>query len=482
MTYFLGVDQGSHSSRAVLFDNSGNVIDTASQGIDFSRREHGYVEYDAQLLLGSVKRVIYSLLSRLEPRQLKQVNACGIATQRSTVLAWDNTGNALSPALSWQDVRAQSLLQKLKPVESEIRRLTGLPLTPYYSAGKMHWLLQNDDSVINHDHAELRLSPLISYLLYHLLENKPYKIDYSNAQRTQLFGLDSLNWSPRLCELFDIDRKLLPRCTPMHARYGRLACGGIPLTAVCGDQNAAIFGSGEATHDIALVNIGSGAFILRPLVQFSHSTRQLTGIAYADLDHAAYMREATINGAGNALSWAEQNWGIENIADELPAWMMQVTDPPVFINTVGGLGTPWMQAGIAPGFVVDGDYSMAEKAVSIIESIVFMLQINLELMNAEAPLKRLRVSGGLSRLDGLCRKLSNLSGLELERSDVTEATARGVAWIAAGRPESWNIDAENADAAEVFSPQQDPPLQARYRVFSEEIRRRLDHMQIEDTD
>ena len=482
MAYYLGVDQGSHSSRAVLFDNNGEVVADAAQKVTLDRYSAGYVEYDALQLLETVSYVIQQVLSGLDENQLEQVSACGIATQRSTVLAWDVNGEVLSPALSWQDVRAESLVEKLKPHEQEIRRLTGLSLTAYYSAGKMNWLLNRSDRVAQCSRNELRLSPLISYLLFHLLDSKPYKVDFSNAQRTQLFKLDSLSWSEQLCNWFKVDKHFLPECAPMCANYGQLADTRIPVTAVCGDQNAAMFGLGEMEQDEALVNIGSGAFVLRELDQFSSSVSQLTGIAYSDVKNVSYMREATINGAGNALSWAEQQWHVDDLSGRLPEWIEQVRAPPVFINTVGGLGTPWMHGGIRPSIIGNGDYSDAEKIVAVIESIVFMIQVNLELMNAEAPLRKLRVSGGLSNLDGLCQKLSNLSGFDVTRSNVTEATARGVAWLAAGRPENWNTARSAKDAEfRVYMPQQDDALETRYQLFKTEMKHIFNGAQHMDT-
>jgi glycerol kinase len=482
MTYYLGVDQGSNSSRAVLFDSNGEVVANAAQKVTLDRNNTGYVEHDACQLLDTVATVIQQVLSSLDEKQLEQVAACGIASQRSTVLAWDIYGRALSPALSWQDVRAESLLEKLEPHEQEIRRLTGLPLTPYYSASKMNWLLNENDSVKQCAQNELRLSPLISFLLFHLLEHKPYTIDYSNAQRTQLFALDSLTWSEQLCSWFKVGLRFLPESMPTCANYGRLVNTGIPVTAVCGDQNAAMFGIGALEQGVALINIGSGAFVLRELAQLSNSMDLLTGIAYSDIHKVSYMREATVNGAGNALSWAQQQWHIENLLDRLPQWLKEVNEPPVFINSVGGLGTPWMQAGLHSSFVDNGNYSDAEKVVAVIESIVFMIQLNLELMTAEAPLKKLRVSGGLSKQDGLCQKLSNLSGFELERTHVTEATARGVAWLAAGRPENWNIARAEKDGGFMkFMPVEDEALFARYQLFKTKMKQIIDGVQQSDS-
>jgi glycerol kinase len=478
MNYYLGIDQGSHSSRAVLFDDSGTVVAHAAQKVALNRNSTGHVEHDAVQLLDSVTHVIRQVLSGLDGQQLEQVAACGIATQRSTVLAWDVHGRALSPALSWQDVRAEASLNKLKTHELEIRQLTGLPLTPYYSASKMNWLLNESDSVKQCAVDELRISPLISYLLFHLLDNRPYEIDFSNAQRTQLFALDTLTWSGQLCNWFGVDSSLLPDCMPMCASYGRLTGTHIPVTAVCGDQNAAMFGIGAVGPGVALINMGSGAFVLRELGRFSNSTSQLTGIAYSDTNKVSYMREATINGAGNALSWAEQQWHVDDLLGRLPEWIEQVREPPVFINAVGGLGTPWMQAGIQPSFIGHGDYSNAEKVVAVIESIVFMIQVNLELMGAEAPLNKLRVSGGLSNQDGLCQKLSNLSGFEIARGDVTEATARGVAWLAAGRPGNWSIAGSDRNVECIrFVPQRDQALHKRYQAFKTEMKRIVNNIQ-----
>jgi glycerol kinase len=471
MAYYLGVDQGSHSSRAVLFDDKGDTVTSAAQNITVIRDSDGHVEHDAAELLDSVRQVIRQVLSSLDQQQQQQMKACGIATQRSTALAWDHNGRVLGPVLSWQDVRARDRLHALRPCEAEIRRLTGLPLSAYYSATKLGWLHQQP-SVAQRDPAEMRLSPLISYLLFHLLKSRPYITDFGNAQRTQLFDLEALDWSERLCALFDIERRLLPTCVPMCAHHGILLDTQIPVTALCGDQNAAIFGEGDPMTDVVQVNIGSGAFVLRKLERLSASRSQLTGIAYADSHVVSYMREATINGAGNALSWAAREWRIENLQQQLPGWLLQVEQPPVFINTIGGLGTPWMRDDIPSSFVTEGNYPDAEKAVAVIESIIFMIQLNLELVQEEAPVRKLQASGGLSKLDGLCQKLSNLSGLALERSDVIEATARGAAWLSAGRPGDWNAADDGVQTdSECFAPRPDQPLHQRYQIFKTQMQR-----------
>lgn len=473
--FYLAIDQGSHSSRAILFDESGQQLKKCSRPLT-THRSHvrsglNYVEHHTEELLDSVTGALSDLFDSLDVITRKNIVACGIATQRSSVLAWNSEGKALSPVLSWQDVRARESLLALSHQEEKIQQLTGLPLTPYYGASKLHWLW--------HELADqqppaqaLRLSPLVSYLLFHLLSGKPYRVDHSNAQRTQLMALESMDWSPWLCESFDVPMDSLPDCSAMRADYGVLLNNQIPVSAVCGDQNAAFYGVGELPTTTALVNLGSGAFILRSLPEFRVSQKQLTGIAYSDEKQVRYLREATVNGAGNALSWLKKKHNVENIEQKLPGWLVQNITPPLFINTVGGLGSPWWSNQLSPHFISDHDLkNHADMAVAVIESVLFMLKANLEIMQQEAPIDQLRLSGGLSQLDGLCQKMANLCQLPVERVDQPEATSRGVAWLAAGCPASWRV----SDAtSEKYFPVTDKPLSLRYAAYMDKLEHLLE--------
>ena len=258
--------------------------------------------------------------------------------------------------------------------------------------------------------------------------------------------------------------------------HGKLAGTEIPVCAISGDQNAAIFGDGLLNPETALVNLGTGAFVLRLLTQYRASEKQLSGIACSDSSTVQYIRESTINGAASALTWLEKRHQVNNVLKQLPAWLNEIglneiKQPPVFINTVGGLGSPWWQSNIEAKFIAShcpvnkmaadlATTDLATQAVAVIESIVFMVCINLEIMQCEQNLTRLRVSGGLSQLDGLCQRLADLSGLRIERMKLAEATARGVAWLAAGKPDSWsNVEVD------VFEPAILPALTKRYAMF-----------------
>lgn len=462
MPYYLAIDQGSHSSRALLFDNQGIEVARAFRDIKLNRKDEYQVEHDAAELLDSVTAVVDELLQGLDENIKQQVAACGIATQRSTVLAWNSRGEAIGPILSWQDVRGAPLVDSLRHKAAQIQNVTGLPLSAHYGASKLRWLLTESEAVKRSKPSELRLSPLISFLLHHLITDASYSSDHSNAQRTQLMDIQTLGWSDELSELFGVPVDYLPECRPMSAHYGLLKNTSIPVTAVCGDQNAAMYGVGKLPEDTALVNLGSGAFVLRALTQFTASGKQLSGIAYSDDNEVQYLREATINGAGSALEWVSKKYAINDLKQRLPGWLATVEKPPLFINTVGGLGSPWWRQGMTPQFIdADNMTGHAALVVAVVESILFMIWANIELMQRDFPLYRLRVSGGLSASDSLCQKLANLCQLPVERMNNSEATARGVAWLAAGRPVGW----QQENLAELFTPVLETGLNQRYTYY-----------------
>lgn len=469
MNMYLALDQGSHASRAALFDENGRQLAQASIPLVIECSRPGRAEYTAARVIASVGSALQQVIGAVSRDSSGRVLACGIAVQRSTVLAWRSDGTPLGPVLSWQDVRAAPQVAALAGRRKRIREISDLPLSAYYGASKMAWLLDNAPAVRTCPRSSLRLSPLASYLAFKLLDNHPYVVDHSIAQRTQLMDTSTLDWSGELAGLFGVPLEALPRCVPMVDTHGSLAGTTIPVTTMCGDQNAAFFGMGKCGVDAVAINVGSGAFILHePLRKPGSDSPLLCGVARTDSHGASYLQEATVNGAGNALQWLQQRYAFERLHEQLPIWLKYIVQPPVFINTVGGLGTPWMRDDIEPFFVDDASREPAERAVAVIESIVFLLARNIALI--DAPLARIRIGGGLSSLDGLCQKLCNLAGMQVERCEYTETTARGAAWLAAGSPSGWF----ERDACAIFVPEPDPGLQSRYRRFLDTLQLALE--------
>ncbi|VAW77466.1 Glycerol kinase [hydrothermal vent metagenome] len=464
MDYLLAIDQGTHASRALIFDAHGQRIASHLVPVGLDTPQAGHVEQDPGEILDSVREAVEHTVQSLPPAERDNIRACGLTTQRSTVLTWQANGAPLSAAISWQDTRGAPLVAALHAHAADIREQSGLPLSAHYGASKLHWLHQ-----LLVDEPELRYGPLASFLLYHLT-GSGHVIDHSNAQRMQLMDVGSLTWSHQLADRFQLPLDGLPECRPVISDYGKLLDYGIPITAVCGDQNAAWHSHRADAQGCALINLGSGAFILAAQPPGDGEPELLSSVSVSDAQGAEWLLEGTVNGAGNALQWLAEQYGIDNLPEQLPEWLTQISSPPLFLNSVGGLGSPWWRQLPTPLFVPDDStHSNAERAVAVVESILFLLQCNLERMLRHTTIERLRVSGGLSQLDGLCQKLANLSGLPVERCDDPEASARGVAWLAAGRPTDWLVSKDVSR----FDPVPDAPMQARYREFTELLQQHL---------
>ncbi|MDH5570219.1 MAG: FGGY family carbohydrate kinase [Gammaproteobacteria bacterium] len=463
MPYTLVIDQGTHASRAILFSADRQIVAHAEKSIQLLRIDHETIEQDAVEILQSIDHVV----THLPAEKLQQAKCCGICTQRSTVLAWrKDTGQPLSPAISWQDRRSQQDLDQFQSRQARIHEITGLPLSAHYGAGKFRWLLKHNPQVqqaLAEDN--LCMGPLVSYLLHHLLLNKPHLVDYSNAHRSLLFDIARRDWSNELLDLFTIPAWTLPACKPMLHDYGELIFNTIPVTAVCGDQNASIYAQGPIDPHSAMVNLGTGAFVLSGIDTIHTDTSLLCSVALGNDVSTAYLLEGTINGCGAALDWLQQQEPVDHLFDDLPDWLHSIQSPPLFINTISGLGSPWWKEGPAACFLGDETASVESRYVAVIESIVFLIQHNLDEIQRYKTLDKIHISGGLSKLDGLCQKLANLSALPVVAMPDTEATAHGAAWLAQQCPPH----IPPAHSSRRFSTRSDTGLLQRFQLFSDEI-------------
>jgi len=463
MSLILALDQGTHASRALVVDRSGRVLAQGARDIGLARPQADWAEQDGEEVVASIVDAAGQALRELGARKA-DVDCAGLASQRSNAVCWDRvSGRALSPIFSWQDRRAHAWIKSLEPAHGEtVHRKTGLYLSPHYGASKLRWALEHLPAVrAALEKGTLAWGPMASFLVFRLLKERPLLAEPQCAARTQLWNLQTRDWDPELLALFGLPAGFLPRSVPTCHAWGTLETAGIsvPLTAVNGDQSAAVFAFGWPEEDCAYVNIGTSAFVQRALTRApGYVPRQLTGIILADCDVTVYMVEGNVNGAGTALTWLERELGIADATAQLPAWLERGAPPPLFLNGIAGLGGPFWQADFASRFVGEGE--PWQKAVAGGESMAFLLQANIDHMaNYIPPARRMRVSGGVSRLDGLCRRLAAVSGLPVYRREDPEASARGIAYLAAGRPASWNT----APREQTFAPAGDAALLERYR-------------------
>ncbi|NOX76919.1 MAG: hypothetical protein GXP17_09985 [Gammaproteobacteria bacterium] len=482
------IDQGGHASRVMAFDAHGVVLARAEREPELQHPTPDRVEQNADELVLSVEQALADCVAQLG-EQAARVTAMGLATQRSSVVCWDRrTGEALSPVISWQDRRARRWMSAFGAQTPRIQHITGLLPTPHFGVSKLRWCLEQLPSVqVAHREHRLAWGPLASFLLYRLLTEKPLLVDPSNASRTLLWDVRTRDWSPELLAMFGLDAAALPRCVPSRHCFGHRNIAGraVPLTVCMGDQSAALFAFGEPQTDTAYLNIGTGGFLQRTL---AHDNTAMPGcllrsVVWADEQSATYVAEATVNGAGSALLAEQKALAIspQQAEENLPRWLATASNIPLYLNGVSGLGSPFWVADFTSRYIDGtGRATTGEKLVAVVESILFLVQVNLwQLAQAQQPaqpVRRIVVSGGLAVLDGLCQRLANLSGFPVLRAHCPEATARGLArQLAASRFAQGAIKSASWRELSLqgFEPQPNPKLQGRYRRWCQALAQEL---------
>ncbi len=460
----VALDVGGHAVRALVYDGTGAVHARAERPV-LTRVDGPRVEHDAEALADAVQAVLEEVCTGPDTGA-ERIVAVGLATQRSSIVCADRgTGRALTPAISWQDRRAASWLAAQAMDAAFVRCETGLPVSPHYGASKMRWCLDHVADVGAALAAGmLAIGPLSSFLTLRLCRGRPWLADPCNASRTLLWSLREQDWSDTLLGQFGIPRHVLPRAVPNRYSFGDVAVGGrsLPLAVVTGDQSAVPFALGEPDPGTVYVNLGTGAFLQR--VRSGDTPPPvglLRGVLWQDDDGVVFTDEGTVNGAGGAVQAIARDVGRTDgdVFAHLGDWLDREPSPPLFLNGVSGLGSPWWVAEFPSRFVGAGDFPA--RMVAVVESIAFLVQRNLDAWTAAGmPPRTLTLTGGLSRLDGLCRRIADLSTCPVLRPETTEATARGLAFLLAGRPGNWGTP-----GVRQFDSTPNAPLRARYEQW-----------------
>ncbi len=464
---YLALDQGGHASRALVFDVFGKLITTGSVPIETLRNADGHIEHDPEALICSLREAIAAACKELPAGS--RILAAGLATQRSSMCCWNRrSGAALSPVISWQDRRNAGWLEQLSEHAGMIRARTGLVLTPHYGASKMRWCLDHLPGVqAAHAAGELVMGPLASFIACRLLAGQPCYADPASAARTQLWDPATRDWSEELLQLFGIDRTDLPRAVNNRHAWGQLdtPLGPVPLTVVTGDQSAVPFAFGALDAITAYVNIGTGAFIQRALRDRLPDAQQLlVSVVWSDAEGVDYMLEGTVNGAGSALDWlaGREQLPLPELLAAGQAAIAAALEPPLFLNGIGGLGSPFWRSDFESRFVGTG--TTGTRLLAVLESIAFLLYTNYRELAAHGPaFTRLLLTGGLSANDYLCQCLADLCGIPVVRSAEPEATARGLArLIAADDARDWPVPPLSP-----MTPAENPQLRGRFRRWEQ---------------
>lgn len=464
---YLSIDQGGHASRAIVFNSTGEIIAQAHRDLSIQRYDDFFVEHDPVELLNSINEAIDDVIKQLGDKA-KNITSAGLATQRSNVVCWNKTtGTAVSPIISWQDVREHKKIKSLKSHAQSIHHQTGLFLSPHYGASKLRWCLQNLDAVKQaQQKKQLVIGPMASFIIHHLADEKPLYADPSNASRTQLWDIIKKDWHPDLLELFEIDADLLPQCVPSDHSFGNLSISdfNIPIQLCMGDQSAAMYAYGKIQPETAYVNTGTGAFVSRPSgYAMLYGRRLLTSVIFQSENQSQYVLEGTINGAGSAIDLVSKQLKIDDAFENLSDWLNKTRNrhdndfTQIYLNGVSGLGAPFWVPDFESQFIHDSNEQ--DKIVAVVESIIFLIRENIEeMMKLSSPPEQIQITGGLAIQDEICQRLSDLTQLPVYRPVECEATARGVAYKLAGEPKIW----PETGIGDWFKPEENKGLQKRF--------------------
>ncbi len=466
----LALDQGSSSSRAILFDMSGRVVARAARPLRARRPHPGWVEHDAEELARGMDACLDAVLARLGPRD--RVLAAGMAVQRSTVVFCDRA--SLRPAAaapSWMDGRAGAVVEALGARQDEIHSLSGLYATPYYSAPKIRWFLDHHAKVRALAAAgRLLCAPVSTYLAARLTRGEMVAVDPTVAQRTLLLNLDSGDWDERLLSLFGLKRELLPSLTVSGGDWGVIRRKGrvIPLRASLGDQQAAAMGLGAAREGDAVINYGTGAFVLRHIGAAPRSAPGLLLAPAASISgERGYFLEGTVHAAATTFEWLSENLGLLDGPEGLDKAWGASRRRVWLLPALGGLGAPrWDYETKTALYGLDADTRPADLARAAAEGLCQLVADAADAMAAAgAPLTRARTAGGLSRSSRLAQFQADVLGAPLERLADFEATALGAASLAAraaGISDAGKLFGARAEKA--FSPRLDEAARTRLRA------------------
>ncbi len=449
--YVLVIDQGTTSTRAVVFDDSCRACGNASREIRQHYPQPGWVEHDAEEIWNSVQATISEVLpaAGILPNQIA---AIGLSNQRETVVVWDRkSGRPMARAIVWQDRRTAPFCRDHHSDEKWLTERTGLILDPYFSATKLNWLLtQNPEWRTRVERGELACGTIDSYLLFRLTGGAVYATDVTNASRTLLLNLRSTAWDEELCQYFDIPLNCLPSVQPSASDYGTTRSSavlpdGIPIRGVAGDQQAALFGQAAFAPGESKCTYGTGAFFLlhTGMTPVESQQRLLSTVAATTDSTPQHALEGSVFVAGAAIQWLREGLQLIEAAHESEALATASDDslPVVFVPGFVGLGAPHWHADARGALLgLTRNTGPAELARSALEGVAFQVAdlIEAAAKDAGTPLHDLRADGGMARNSWFLQRQADVLGLPVMQASQSEATAMGAAFLAGLQAGVWS--------------------------------------------
>ena len=442
--FILALDQGTSSSRAIVFDHEGNIRSVAQQEFPQYFPQPGWVEHNPMEIWSSEAAVIAEAITKLGING-KDIAGIGITNQRETTIVWDaRTGVPVYNAIVWQDRRTSAFCDSLKErgLVDKIREKTGLIIDAYFSGTKIKWILDNVPGAREKAEAgELRFGTVDSWLVWQLTRGEVHITDVSNASRTMLFNINTLEWDQELLDLLDIPRSMMPAVKSSSEVYGHtkttIFAHEVPIAGIAGDQQAALFGQ-MCTEPGAVKNTyGTGCFLLmntgsQPILS---KNNLLTTVAWKIGDTVNYALEGSIFVGGSVVQWLRDGLGVIRSSSEIEALASTVEDNGgvYFVPALTGMGAPYWDQ-YAHGVIcgITRGTTAAHIARAALEGIAFQTMDIVRAMEKDAgvPLAELKVDGGASRNNLMMQFQADILGANVVRPVVTETTAMGAAYLA----------------------------------------------------
>ncbi len=442
--YILALDQGTSSSRAILFDHDGSVCSTAQREFTQHFPSQGWVEHDPMEIWSSEAAVIAEAISKIGAAG-EEIAAIGITNQRETTIVWDaETGRPVYNAIVWQDRRTSAFCDSLKErgLTDEIRSKTGLIIDAYFSGTKIKWILDNVPGARERALAgKLRFGTVDSFLVWQLTGGKVHVTDVSNASRTMLFNIHTLQWDSDMLSLLDIPASMMPRVCSSSQVYGSTTAEifgcNVPIAGIAGDQQAALFGQICTAPGSVKNTYGTGCFLLmntgtEPIVSRNNL---LTTVAWKIGDTVNYALEGSIFVGGSVVQWLRDGLGIIRSSSEVETLAASVPDNGgvYFVPALTGMGAPYWDQ-YAKGLIcgITRGTTAGHIARAALEGIAFQTMDIVAAMERDAGvrLSELKVDGGASRNNLMMQLQSDLLGADVVRPRVTETTAMGACLLA----------------------------------------------------
>lgn len=483
--YILALDQGTSSSRAVLFDETLNIVDIAQVSLQQQFPQSGWVEQDPEAIWESILSCIHEILNKY-PEQASQISGIGITNQRETTIVWDRlTGRAIYPAIGWQDRRTADLCEIWKKEFSPDKLLqkTGLLFDPYFSATKLNWILTNVPGARNKaEQGDLLFGTIDTFLLWRLTGE--HCTDATNAARTLLFNIRTQEWDQELLGLFDIPECMLPTVLDNAAEFGvtksSLFGYRIPVLAMAGDQQAALIGQTCFNPGEMKITYGTGAFVVANIgtMMPTRASNIITTIAYRINGHVNYALEGSIFVAGSVIKWMRDQLHLFQNVSEIEGLLSQAHSSSnlYFIPAFTGLGAPYWRPDVRGSILgMDLNTSAADIVAAAIKGIIYQTRDVLMSLNQQTHQSStlLRVDGGMAANDRFLQLLADYVDITVQRPSIIETTVLGVAYLVAlqlGFYHSLDDIAAQWQCANTFTPNLDDAVrEAEYMGWRKAI-------------